>query len=249
MSEHADLNRAAWTAWAPDWVAAGRRSWEDPTPSWGVWGIPEAELALLPDVTGLDTIELGCGTGYISAWLARLGARPVGIDITPAQLATARAFQEEFGVPYQLIEASAEAVPFPDSSFDLAISEYGAATWCDPYRWIPEAARLLRPGGWLVFLANSVLSMLCSPEEDLPVGDRLVRDQFGLHRVEYPDPPTVEFSIPHGAMIALLRGAGFEVLRLVELQAPEGATTRHAYVSPEWARRWPIEEAWVARKR
>ncbi len=55
-------------------------------------------------------------------------------------------------------------VPLPDASFDLAISEYGAAIWADPYRWIPEAARLLRPGGDLIFLGNSVLVMLAVPD-------------------------------------------------------------------------------------
>ena len=95
----------------------------------------------------MDTVELGCGTAYFSAWLASRGARPVGIDITPAQLETARRMQAEFGLDFPLIEASAEDVPLPDESFDLAISEYGASIWADPYRWIPEAARLLRPGG------------------------------------------------------------------------------------------------------
>ena len=49
-------------------------------------------------------------------------------------------------------------------------------------------------------------------------------------------------------MIRLLHRAGFEVEDLIEIQAPEGATTRHAYVSPQWARRWPSEEIWKARK-
>ena len=48
----------------------------------------------LGDVDGLDVVELGCGTAYVSAWLARRGARPVGVDVTPAQLATARRCQE-----------------------------------------------------------------------------------------------------------------------------------------------------------
>ena len=53
----------------------------------------------------------------------------------------------------------------PDASFDLAFSEYGASIWCDPYLWIPEAYRLLRPGGRLVFLRNSPLVMLCALED------------------------------------------------------------------------------------
>jgi SAM-dependent methyltransferase len=232
-------------------VEPGRRSWAEPEPSWGIWGVPESEVHLLPDVDGLDTIELGCGTAYVSAWLARRGARPVGIDITPAQLETARALQREHGLEFPLIEASAEDVPLPDASFDLVISEYGAAIWCDPYRWIPEAARLLRPGGRLVFLGNSTLSLLCSTnsEED-PVGERLVRPHFGgLGRIAWWDGSSVELCLGHGDMIRLLRASGFEVENLVELQAPEGATTRDPYVTPEWGRRWPSEEVWIARKR
>jgi len=46
----------------------------------------------------------------------------------------------------------------------------------------------------------------------------------------------------------VLRRSGFEVLDLIELQAPPDATTGFAYVTPEWAHRWPSEEVWIARK-
>ena len=249
LPDHVVANRAFWTAEAASYVEPGRRSWADAEPSWGIWGVPESEARILPDVAGLDTIELGCGTAYVSAWLARRGARPVGVDITPAQLATARALQREHGLEFPLLEASAEDVPLPDASFDLAISEYGAAIWCDPYRWIPEAARLLRPGGRLIFLGNSTLLMLCSPDDETPAGDRLVRPHFGgLGRFAWPDDGSVEFCLGHGEMIRLLRASGFEVVDLVELRAPVGATTRYPFVTPEWARQWPSEEVWIARK-
>ena len=96
-------------------------------------------------------LELGCGTAYQSGLLARQGARPVGIDLTPAQLATAARCQERFGLVFPLVEGNAENVPLPDAGFDLVVSEYGASVWSDPERWIAEAARLLRPGGRLVF--------------------------------------------------------------------------------------------------
>ena len=249
LPDHVIANRAFWTNEAAAYVEPGRRAWADPEPSWGIWGVPESEARILPEVAGLDTVELGCGTGYVSAWLARRGARPVGVDITPAQLETARALQREHGLVFPLLEASAEAVPLPDASFDLAISEYGAAIWCDPYRWIPEAARLLRPGGRLVFLGNSALLMLCSPDEDVPAGDRLVRDHFGMHRFAWAGDEGVEFHLGHGDMIRLLRASGFDVEDLVELRAPEGATTRYPFVTPEWARRWPSEEVWIAHRR
>jgi SAM-dependent methyltransferase len=197
LPEHVQRNRQHWDDTATEWVEPGRRSWAAAEPSWGQWDLPEAELHLLPDdLAGMDTIELGCGTGYVSAWLARRGANPVGIDNSAAQLATARDFQQEFGVEFPLIHGNAEHVPYPDGSFDLAISEYGAAIWCDPYAWIPEAARLLRPGGRLVFLGNHTLLQLCAPDELVPAGDRLLRDYFGLHRLEWPDDGSVEFALP-----------------------------------------------------
>lgn len=251
LPEHVRRNREYWDGMADEWVEGGRRSWASDEISWGIWGLPESELRLLPnDVSGLDVIELGCGTGYVSAWLARRGARPIGIDNSPRQLETARILQREFGLDFPLLLGNAEEVPLPDGSFDLAVSEYGAAIWADPYRWIPEAARLLRPGGRLVFLGNGTLLMLCASDyEDEPAGDRLLRDYRAMHRFEWPDTAGVEFHIGYGDMIRLLHASGFEVEDLVELWPPEGATTSFPFVDAEWARRWPSEEAWKARKR
>jgi SAM-dependent methyltransferase len=247
---HAQRNRAYWNRIAPSYVEQGRRNWEQAEATWGIWDVPESQLHFLPEnVQGLDVIELGCGTAYVSAWLARRGARPVGIDNSQSQLQTAQTFQHEFGLTFPLIFGSAEAVPLPDASFDLAVSEYGASIWCDPYRWIPEAARLLRVGGRLVFLVNSVLLMLCVPEQDdMPAGERLLRPQFGLHWMEWPGDESVEFHLGHGDMVRLLRRSGFDVEDLIEIGAPEGSTTRYPFVTRDWAARWPTEEIWKARK-
>jgi SAM-dependent methyltransferase len=248
--EHVLANRASWDADADTWVERGRGSWTAEEISWGIWEVPESELQLLPDVADLDVVELGCGTGYISAWLARRGARVVGLDNSSRQLATAKRFQGEYGVEFPLIHADAEHAPLRDAIFDLAVSEYGAAIWCDPYAWIPEAARLLRPGGRLVFLGHSYVAMLTFPEEDLPADEHLHRAHFGMHRFEWPDGEgSVEFYIPHGDMIRLLRSSGFEVEDLVEIRAPVDAKlATDPLATPEWGRRWPIEEVWKARK-
>jgi len=219
-------------------------------PSWGIFAVPERDLHVLPDVAGRDTIELGCGTAYISAWLGRLGARPVGIDNSERQLETARALQREFGLEFPLIHGNAETVPLPDASFDLAISEYGASIWADPYLWIPEASRLLRPGGELVFLVNGTLFMLCAPdEEDEPPGDRLLRPYFGMHRFEWPDDLSVDFHLGYGDWIRLLRANGFEVEDMIEVRPAADAATTWPAITLEWARNWPCEEIWKARKR
>jgi SAM-dependent methyltransferase len=217
-------------------------------PNWGDWSVPEARLRLLPDVAGLDTIELGCGTAYFSGWLARAGARPVALDASRRQLDLARALQERHGVDFPLVLADAERVPYPDGSFDLVLSEYGASSWCDPERWVPEAARLLRPGGLLVFLTVSPILTLCAhPDGTTAAGDRLLRPYFGLHSIETPAFGTTEFQLPYGQWVRVLRGAGFTVERLEEIQAPAGASTPWPFVDAAWASRWPSECVWVAR--
>jgi SAM-dependent methyltransferase len=243
-------NREGWTQENAKYTnAAAPRAWEAEEITWGVFGVPERDVQVLGEVRGLDVVELGCGTAYFSAWLARRGARPVGVDVTPAQLDSARAMQQQFGLEFPLLEASAEDVPLSAETFDLALSEYGASLWCDPEKWVPEAARLLRPSGRLVFLTNSTLAILCAPDEGR-VGEQLLRDQFGMYRLEWPGEDGVEFHLGHGDWIRLLQRHGFEVEDLVELQAPEGARTHEYYdfVPAEWARRWPCEEIWKARK-
>jgi SAM-dependent methyltransferase len=253
LPEHVAANREAWDRYATDYAPGGRRQWARADITWGIWGVPEAELRLLPeDLAGLDVIDLGCGTGYFSAWLARRGAKPVGIDNSPKQLETARSLQRDFGLDFPLILGNAEHVPYPDASFDLALSEYGAALWADPYAWIPEAARLLRPGGRLVFLTNGLIAQLCVEEYQAndPAKNILQRPLFGMHRTVWPDDTSVEFHLPHGKWIELLRANGFEVERLAEIEAPRDAvdSPRFSYVTAEWSRQWPSEEAWVARK-
>jgi SAM-dependent methyltransferase len=217
--------------------------------SLGIWKIPDAELGVFGDVAGLDVVELGCGTAYVSAWLARAGARPVGVDITPAQLESARRCMRETGLEFPLVEADGGATGLPDASADLVVSEYGASIWVDPYRWIPEAARLLRDDGRLVFMCNSTISILCAPEGDERVTTTLQRPQRGMRRFDCGD-EGVDFQISHGERIDLLCANGLEIERLLELYAPEGATEHEYYgfVSVDWARQWPAEEIWIARK-
>jgi SAM-dependent methyltransferase len=250
----ADLERnvAAWTKANADYTdGAARRSWARDEITWGMVAVSDEEIEALGKVGGLDVVELGCGTAYFSAWLTRRGAHVVGVDPTPAQLETARRMMDETGVVFELVQAPGENVPLPDASFDLVVSEHGAATWADPYKWIPEAARLLRPGGRLVFLHGTPLAHICYPDTGA-VSTELQRPYFGLGRTEWPgEDEGVEYQLTHGDWIAVLRDSGFEVERLIELRAPADAKTHEYYthMPAEWARRWPGEEIWVTRKR
>ena len=251
--EYLQGNVDFWQKEAAKYAEYGEDAWASDQPVWGIWEIPESDAGLLPaDMSGLTCIELGCGTAYVSAWMCRRGADVVAIDPAPNQLATARRLQKEHQLEFVIEEGFAESVPYPDESFDFAISEYGAALWADPYRWIPEAARLLKPGGELVFLTHSALAVMCAPdfESDGPVRAELLRPYFGMHKTIWADcPDETEFHLTHGDWIALLRDSGFAIERLVELQAPAGATTSEAWADADWAAQWPTEEVWVVRKR
>ena len=255
LPEHARVNRTHWDEDAPNWVAGGERKWRA-DPSWGMWDVPLAGF-LPDDMTGLDAIELGCGTAYVSAWMARRGANVVGIDNSEGQLATARRLAVEHGVDLTLVHGNAESIPYPDGSFDFAISEYGAAIWCDPYVWVPEAYRLLRAGGTLAFLGTSTLAMLCSPADgSLPITSQLERDYFTIHRLDWraavDEPGGIEFNLPLSGWFRLFHETGFDVLEFFEIQAPEPSPEEAAeisfFVTAEWAHRYPSEQAWVLRK-
>jgi len=252
LPDYAVVNRENWTRANAEYTdARAHGAWAKEEIDWGVWAIPESDVRGLPELDGKDVIELGCGTAYFGAWLKRHGARRVvGVDVTPAQLETARRMDAEFGFGLELIEANAESVPLPDASFDLVVSEYGASIWCDPDKWIPEAARLLRPDGQLIFLRNSTLAVLCMTDEG-PPSETLQRPQRGLRRLEWTEPhPEIEFQLGHGDWVRVLRANGFEIEDLIELFAPEGAEDHEFYASSsEWAKKWPAEEIWRARKR
>lgn len=207
--------------------------------TWGIFNVPEQQLG---DVRGLDVVEFGCGTAHFSAWLAGRGARPTGVDVTPAQLESARRCQERAGVFFPLIEADAGDVPLPSGSFDLAVSECGASLWCDPVRWVPEAARLLRAGGRLAFHTTSILVALCSPEPSGPACRELLRPQWETYRLVTGE-GGVQFHPGHGEWITILRASGFTVDNLREIYAPPDAVDHPYYqlATVEWARQWPID--------
>ena len=248
-SSDAERNRAAWDRLSDEYQERHGEFIGRTEPRWGMWQVPESKLRILGDVAGKDVLELGCGAAQWSILLAQRGARAVGLDNSARQFEHARRLIAEAGVDVRLVHAPAEEVPLPDVSFDVVFCDHGAMTFGDPYRTVPEAARLLRPGGLFAFSHLTPLAMCCWVEETQTTDRRLVTPYFGMHRFEeLPDEP-VEFNLPHGEWIRLFREHGLRVEALVEVRPPEGAESSYRTAEEtEWARNWPMEEIWRCHK-
>ena len=242
---HERRNRAFWDADADDYQARHGDVLASQPKAWGVWRVPESVVGALGETAGLDVLEYGCGAAQWSIALARDGARCVGLDQSRAQLGHAIAAMDGSTVP--LVCASGERVPFADESFDLAFCDHGVMSFCDPYRSVPEVARVLRPGGRFVFAHSTPWVYLAWDARRERIGRKLREPYFGMRQFDSRE-GTIDFQLPYGEWIRLFRAHGLVVDDLVELQAPEGATTTYDEFDARWSRRWPAEQIWVLRK-
>jgi SAM-dependent methyltransferase len=249
LSPHAAHNRRMWDADSSDYQSIhGPQLAASGGTAWGVWQLPESELRVLGDVRGKDVLELGCGAAQWSIALHAIGARVTGLDNSSVQLGHARELMAQADVDFPLVHASAESTPFADASFDVVFCDHGAMAFADPYRTVPEAARLLRADGLLAFSMNTPILDLVWPLADAHPGERLTRDYWDLGMLQAADEP-VEFQLPYGAWIALFADHGFDVESLIELRPPPQA--RSSYRDEHdlaWARRWPMEHIWRVRR-
>jgi SAM-dependent methyltransferase len=246
-------NLERWEAYSAEYQATNSlqlNRWD--VLGWGTWDIPEDEVRALGDVEGLEALELGCGACQFGIKVAMRGARVAGIDFSENQLRTGVANIAETGVRMPLVRGSAEELPFADGSFDLVFCDHGATSFTDPHLTIPEAARVLRPGGLLVFdMATPFIWMAWGDDPDGgPPTNELRTPYFGMGRVEVADPDwqTVEWQLPYGEWIRLFRRSGLIVEDLIELRPAEDATTTYDYAPLAWARDYPGEHIWKTRK-
>lgn len=251
--DHVAVNKDYWNASAPDWVAGGEHGWAAPEPTWGIWSLPDKDVPMLPDdMTGMAAVELGCGTGYVSRWMERRGATVTGVDLSAEQLATARRLAAQHGSGIAFVEGNCETLPFADASFDFAVSEYGAAIWCDPDIWLREAWRVLRPGGRLSFLGNHPLTITCSGPNGEHPDTTLHRDYRDLWGADWSaveiDPAGVEFNRTFAGWWQLFRDVGFVVEDFQELYAPMDTAHARFHIPADWAKRFPSEQVWWLRK-
>lgn len=235
------------------WNLTSRRYQEEHDPQigaaprlWGMFAIPDSRLNALGQVSGKRVLELGCGAGQWSRALAAEGAAVVGLDLSEVQLEAAA--KTMGAARHPLVQAAAEQLPFAAASFDVVFCDHGGLSWAPPHLALPEAARVLRRGGRLVFNLVSPWFEACYDSGTDRVTGQLRQDYFGLGPIAEGHGATT-YQLTYGGWIAALLGAGLVIDRLIEPRPePQMRTTYMETDPPEWACRWPAEALWIARK-
>jgi SAM-dependent methyltransferase len=224
-------------------------TWDRPL-GWGTFSISEEEVRALGDVHGMDALEFGCGAAQFGIKVAMRGARVIGLDFSANQLTAAAPNMVDSGVRFPLVRGDAERLPFAASSFDLVFCDHGAMAFADPLVTVPEIARVLRPGGSLIFSMSTPFICVTWPPLEGPPGRELVRPYHGMHELMWDKTDgTVEYQLPYGGWIRLFRANRFTIEDLIELRpGPNPATTYLDYVTVDWARDFPAEHIWKVRK-
>jgi SAM-dependent methyltransferase len=215
--------------------------------AWGTWRVPEHEVNVLGDIQDKTVLELGCGAARWSMALASRGARPIGLDLSLSRLRQAERLVRRARARLPLVRADAVRTPFRANAFDIVFSDFGAMSFCDPYRTVPEVARILKADGILAFATWSPLRTLAFDERRGRIRKQLVRPYFGMHRIASEE--DVEFQLPYGEWVRLFQQNGLTVESLTESRVPRG--TRTPYLTQgeaAWGERWPLETIWKVRK-
>jgi SAM-dependent methyltransferase len=245
VTEHVRHNRSFWDADADAYQRAHGSALAKEPLAWGAYRVPESDLRVLGDLSSARVLELGCGAAQWSIALAEQCVDVVGLDVSAGQLGHARASDTKLA----LVQASGEELPFRSQHFDVVFCDHGAISFCTPEVIVPEVARVLRPGGLLAFCETHPLLYLTWNDAKQQQTKTLQFDYAQLGRMALGE-GTIDWALPPGAWIRLLNDAGFDVLDCIELCANADATTTYTdYAPPKWARRWPAEWIWKARRR
>lgn len=218
-----------------------QQSWDDKAADWNAWVGEDGDRnrrvnsdpalhRLLGSVEGLDVLDAGCGTGYLSVKLAAAGGRVTGVDLSPKMIAHARDNAARAGVSVRFEVGSCAALSaLPDAAFDRIVSNYVLMDLPDIEGAMAAFSRVLRPGGYavLVFLHPC----FCPPGGPERLDDGSVRYRWPwpyLERRRFEESwgpfstPFVGFHRPLSDYFAAISAAGMTVTALLE---PAGENT------------------------
>lgn len=234
-------NRTYWDGSAADYLAEHGSFLGASEFVWCPEGVHESDVGLLGDVVRKQILEVGCGAGQCSRWLAEQGALATGVDLSSGMLEQASRLQREHpldpsAVPPTFLQADARALPFPSGSFDTAFSSYGALPFVkDAEVVLSEVARVLRPGGtWVFSVTHPVRWMF----PDVPGEAGLTVEYSYFDRTPYVEldgdghPVYAEHHRTMGDWISLLVDSGFVLSGLTEPEWPEHNRTAWGGWSP-----------------
>jgi SAM-dependent methyltransferase len=131
---------------------AQREGWSSFVPVEIMTTVPAAKLVKFAQVkAGQRVLDVACGTGVVAVTAARHGAKVSGLDLTPALIERARENASIAGIDVECIEGDAEALPYPDGSFDVVLSQFGHIFAPRPAVVTREMLRVLKRGGRIAF--------------------------------------------------------------------------------------------------
>jgi SAM-dependent methyltransferase len=251
--ESARANRSWWDAEARAYQEEHGDFLGDAELLWCPEGLRESEAGLLGDVDGRDVLEVGCGAAQGARWLVGRGARVTAFDVSLGQLLESRRLDARSGVAVdRLVQADAQHLPFRDAAFDLAVSAFGAIPFvADSRRTMTELARVLRPGGRLVFSVTHPVRWVF-PDDPGPAG--LTVQQSYFDRTPYVEvdaagtPVYVEHHRTLGDRVRELVAAGLVLEDVVEPEWPAGHEREWGQWSPLRGGLLPGTTIWIAHK-
>jgi len=151
---------------------------------------------------GAEALDVATGAGHTAFFLARAGLRVTASDLTPGMLERVREGAAERGLDVQTRQHSAEALPYPDGTFDLVTCRVAPHHFSSPGDFVSESARVLKPEGWFVVIDGTV-------PDDSPEAEAW------LHEVEKLRDPSHNRLIPPREWRAMCEQSGLAVEKLV----------------------------------